>query len=149
MFGHSAIVHHWAEGTKVAKVKGCLRGKMVFLNEDFFMKYFFGCQKLWHIANVEFRDFQVYHLFYWDTRTGRGSPKNRDQSSMSVFSKRAFWRVKWRYSGDFPALIWKKTESFSTDVIRTLLQGASSTSHTVSDFEVFNVFWHNVQCRLE
>jgi len=143
------FVHHWAEGTRVAKVKGCLRGKIVFLNEDFFMKYFFGCQKLWHIANVEFRDFQVYHLFYWDTRTGRGSPKNRDQSSMSVFSKRAFWRVKWRYSGDFPALIWKKTESFSTDVIRTLLQGASSTSHTVSDFEVFNVFWHNVQCRLE
>jgi len=76
-------------------------------------------------------------MFYWNASTGRGFIKNRDKSSKSVFSKRAFWQVKWWYWGDFSSMIRKKIKSFSIDVIGTLLRGTSSKSHVASDFEFF------------
>jgi len=38
-----------------------------------------------------------------------------------------------------------KIETFSIEVIRTLLPGASSTSHAVSDFEVV-IFFDTLSC---
>jgi len=44
--------------------------------------------------------------------------------------------------GDFSGMFHKKTGTFSiiVDVIETLLRGASSTSHAVSEFEVYVFF---------
>jgi len=50
------------------------------------------------------------------TSTGRGSTKNRDKTSPSVLSKRAFWRVNWRYWVDFSSMFRSKN---SIDMIRT------------------------------
>jgi len=48
--------------------------------------------------------------------------------------------------GDFSGMFHKKTGTFSirVDVIETLLRGASSTSHAVSEFEVYIFFGHIV-----
>jgi hypothetical protein len=65
-----------------------------------------------------------------------GLPKF-DQNSKTWFLKKAILLVKWRYWRDFPSMFCKKIETLCIDVIRTLLRGASSKSHAVSDFEVF------------
>jgi len=48
-------------------------------------KIFFGFQLPWYNDDVEFWDVEVYHLFYWNTRTGRGSDKNRDKGNQKCF----------------------------------------------------------------
>ena len=64
-------------------------------------------------------------------------------------------QVKWRYWRDFFGMFSQKMETFSLHEVRTLLHDASSTSHAVSDFEVFflahchvfaSVGWTVLQC---
>jgi len=71
-----------------------------------------------------------------DTLTGSASTKNHKKKSKSVFSESTFWREKWRYWRYLSSMFRRRIDFFSIDVIRTLLRGASSTSHAVSDFEV-------------
>ena len=82
----------------------------------------------------------------------KGVYQNSTKNSKTWFLKKAILRVKWRYWGDFSSMFRKKNETFSIDVIWTLLLGASSISHALSDFEVLDFFGHIVvicQCGLE
>jgi len=53
------------------------------------------------------------------------------------FLEKAIWRVKWWYGGNLSGLFRKEMDFFSIHVIKSLLEGAFSTSHSVSDFKVF------------
>ena len=70
---------------------------------------------------VTFQEFGDVHF----TSTGRGSKKDRDKNGKKT--------GKLTILKGFSRQI---IEAFSAGVIRTLLRGASSTFHAVSDFEV-------------
>ena len=57
-----------------------------------------------------------------------------------VFSRTGRHDVNCRYWGDFSGMFRKKIETFSGGVITTLLRGASSAYHAVSNFEVYCFF---------
>ena len=83
-----------------------------------------------------------FTCFKWIRAQERGLPKDGAKCD-PLFCEMAIWQVKWRYWGDC-SMFRKKIATFSVDVIRTLLTGASFISRAVSEIQILIFFWHIV-----
>jgi len=98
-----------------------------------------------------FESFILIPGFKWIRAHERGLSSTKNRKKMWSMGFLAIWRVKWRYWGDFSGMFRKKSKLF---LQMWSGQGASSTHHAVSEFEVFLFFGHIVvsrfcQCGLE